>query len=111
MKVTYYKSINENKENRVEYCLQNFDYEDGNDYLAKIFQKEFGMEIEEKVDYIYFSIIKVRLDNKEYEMLWHEDTGNCIYAINQDEDSDRKLEEMLNTVLEILNRELEHKQL
>lgn len=58
-RVIYKKVINENKENRTEFLLINFDYEDGNDYLAKIFNKEFNMKVEEKKDYIWFSIIKL----------------------------------------------------
>ena len=58
-RVIYKKVINENKENRTEFLLINFDYEDGNDYLAKIFNKEFNMRVEEKKDYIWFSIIKL----------------------------------------------------
>ena len=55
MEVTYKKHINVDKENRTEFLLVNWDYEDGSDYLAKIFCKEFGMSAEEKVDYIYIS--------------------------------------------------------
>ena len=58
-RVIYKKVINENKEDRTEFLLINFDYEDGNDYLAKIFNKEFNMRVEEKKDYIWFSIIKL----------------------------------------------------
>ena len=58
-RVIYKKVINENKENRTEFLLINFDYEDGNDYLAKIFNKEFNMKVEEKKDCIWFSIIKL----------------------------------------------------
>lgn len=58
-RVMYKKVINENKENRTEFLLINFDYEDGNDYLAKIFNKEFNMKVEEKKDYIWFSMIKL----------------------------------------------------
>ena len=58
-RVMYKKVINENKENRTEFLLINFDYKDGNDYLAKIFNKEFNMRVEEKKDYIWFSIIKL----------------------------------------------------
>jgi len=58
-RVIYKKVINENKENRTEFLLINFDYEDGNDYLAKIFNKEFNMKVEKKKDYIWFSIIKL----------------------------------------------------
>ena len=83
--VIYKKVINENKENRTEFLLINFDYEDGNDYLAKIFNKEFNMRVEEKKDYIWFSIIKLCEKNTCYELLWHEDIGNIIYSLEQDE--------------------------
>ena len=83
--VIYKKVINENKENRTEFLLINFDYEDGNDYLAKIFNKEFNMKVEEKKDYIWFSIIKLWKKNTCYKLLWHEDIGNIIYSLEQDE--------------------------
>ena len=102
-RVTYKKVINENKENRTEFLLINFDYEDGNDYLAKIFNKEFNMKVEEKKDYIWFSIIKLCKKNTRYELLWHEDIGNIIYSLEQDEDTVNELELRLQKVLDVLN--------
>ena len=102
-RVMYKKVINENKENRTEFLLINFDYEDGNDYLAKIFNKEFNMRVEEKKDYIWFSIIKLCEKNTCYELLWHEDIGNIIYSLEQDEDTVNELEIRLQKVLDILN--------
>ena len=102
-RVTYKKVINENKENRTEFLLINFDYEDGNDYLAKIFNKEFNMKVEEKKDYIWFSIIKLCKKNTCYELLWHEDIGNIIYSLEQDEDTVNELELRLQKVLDVLN--------
>ena len=102
-KVIYKKVINENKENRTEFLLINFDYEDGNDYLAKIFNKEFNMKVEEKKDYIWFSIIKLCKKNTCYELLWHEDIGNIIYSLEQDEDIVNELELRLQKVLDVLN--------
>ena len=99
----YKKVINENKENRTEFLLINFDYEDGNDYLAKIFNKEFNMKVEEKKDYIWFSIIKLCKKNTCYELLWHEDIGNIIYSLEQDEDTVNELELRLEKVLDVLN--------
>ena len=99
----YKKVINENKENRTEFLLINFDYEDGNDYLAKIFNKEFNMKVEEKKDYIWFSIIKLCKKNTCYELLWHEDIGNIIYSLEQDEDTVNELELRLQKVLDVLN--------
>ena len=102
-RVMYKKVINENKENRTEFLLINFDYKDGNDYLAKIFNKEFNMRVEEKKDYIWFSIIKLCKKNACYELLWHEDIGNIIYSLEQDEDTVNELELRLQKVLDILN--------
>ena len=102
-RVIYKKVINENKENRTEFLLINFDYEDGNDYLAKIFNKEFNMKVEEKKDYIWFSIIKLCEKNTCYELLWHEDIGNIIYSLEQDEDTVNELELRLQKVLDVLN--------
>ena len=102
-RVMYKKVINENKEKRTEFLLINFDYEDGNDYLAKIFNKEFNMKVEEKKDYIWFSIIELCEKNTCYELLWHEDIGNIIYSLEQDEDIVNELELRLQKVLDILN--------
>ena len=102
-RVIYKKVINENKENRTEFLLINFDYEDGNDYLAKIFNKEFNMKVEEKKDYIWFSIIKLCKKKTCYELLWHEDIGNIIYSLEQDEDTVNELELRLQKVLDVLN--------
>ena len=102
-RVMYKKVINENKEKRTEFLLINFDYEDGNDYLAKIFNKEFNMKVEEKKDYIWFSIIELCEKNTCYELLWHEDIGNIIYSLEQDEDTVNELELRLQKVLDVLN--------
>ena len=102
-RVMYKKVINENKENRTEFLLSNFDYKDGNDYLAKIFNKEFNMRVEEKKDYIWFSITKLCEKNTCYELLWHEDIGNIIYSLEQDEDTVNELELRLQKVLDVLN--------
>ena len=102
-RVIYKKVINENKENRTEFLLINFDYEDGNDYLAKIFNKEFNMRVEEKKNYIWFSIIKLCKKNTCYELLWHEDIGNIIYSVEQDEDTVNELELRLQKVLDVVN--------
>lgn len=106
MEVTYKKHINVDKKNRTEFLLINWDYEDGGDYLAKIFCKEFGMSAEEKVDYIYFSIIKLHLDKITYELLWHEDFGNMIYSTEQEEAVVDTLEQRLKVALSILNEKL-----
>ena len=38
-----------------------------------------------------------------YELLWHEDIGNIIYSLKQDEDTVNELELRLQKVLDVLN--------
>ena len=104
MKITYKKYIEQEK---TEFLLINFDYEDGNDYLAKIFCEKYGMIADEKKDYIYYSVLDLHIDNITYELLWHEDIGNSIYSIEQDENIIDELEERLKTVLAMLNEKIE----
>lgn len=106
MQVTYKKHINVDKDNRVEFLLINWDYVDGSDYLAKIFCKEFSMSVEEKVDNIFFSVIKLHSDKGNYELMWHEDFGNMIYSIEQEEAVVDTLEQRLKVALSILNGKL-----
>lgn len=101
MKVQYKKSIREN--NRTEFLLINFDYIDGGDYLSRLFCKEYGMSIEEKFDGIYFSTIRLKSKDANYELLWHEDVGNSIYSLYENEESIELLEKRLGVVLEQLN--------
>ena len=60
-------------------------------------------KVEEKKDCIWFSIIKLCKKNTCYELLWHEDIGNIIYSLEQDEDIVNELELRLQKVLDVLN--------
>ena len=60
-------------------------------------------KVEEKKDYIWFSIIKLCKKNTCYELVWHEDIGNIIYSLEQDEDTVNELELRLQKVLDVLN--------
>ena len=106
MEVTYKKHINKDKNNRIEFLLINWDYEDGGDYLAKIFCKEYGMLAEEKIDYIYYSVINLHMNKITYELLWHEDFGNIVYSVKQDMEAIDALEKKLKVVLKILNEKI-----
>ena len=61
------------------------------------------MKVEEKKDYIWFSVIKLCKKNTCYELLWHEDIGNIIYSVEQDEDTVNELELRLQKVLDVVN--------
>lgn len=105
-KVRYVKHINCDN-GKIEFLLVNFDYIDGSDVIAKLFCRKYGMKADPKLEGIYFSIIKLHGDSKEYELLWHEDLGNSISSINQDERSNSQLEKELSVIIDELNILLE----
>lgn len=109
MKVTYKKSINTEKDNRMEFLLINYDYIDGNDYLAKLFSKMYGFIVEEKIDGLWYNIIRIRAGNSIYELLWHEDTGNELYCLNQTEEENEILQQRLEKILCILNEQIKER--
>lgn len=103
MSVRIIKHINKDKNNRVEYLFVNFDYFDGNNYIAKLFSEEYGFAIKEKIDGWWYSIIRIHLNGCEYELLWHEDTGNAIYCVNQKGKDNEILQQRLRRIVDILN--------
>lgn len=105
MEVTYTKHINTHN-NRVEFLIINYDYIDGNDYLAKLFAEKYGFIAEEKIDGWWYSIIRMHLNDCIYELLWHEDTGNAIYCLNQTGEENHILQQRLDGVLSILNAQI-----
>lgn len=107
IEISYTTHINENKGNRVEFWITNFDYIDGSDCIAKLFCKEYGMKMGDKLEGIYFSIIRIFSNTEIYEVLWDEDIGNSIYSVKEDEASITELEIRLNYILDKFNRQLE----
>ena len=105
MIVSFVKSYDKEKK-RVEFLLVNFDYYDGNEYLAKIFNEEFSFCICDKYDGIWFEIIHISLGDCVYEMLWHEDIGNVIYCLEQSRNTNELLEERLKKVIDIVNHRI-----
>lgn len=106
MEVTYRRWIHTDRDNRVEFLLINYDYIDGNDYLAKLFQEEYGFIVEDKVDGIWYTIHRIRRGSSIYELLWHEDTGNELYCVNQTEEEVEMLQQRLEKILGILNNRI-----
>lgn len=103
MGIQVVKHINKEENNRIEYLFVNFDFFDGNDLVAKIFCEEYQMLSDEKIDGIYYSIIKLHKDSTEYDLIWHEDVGNYIFSLKQDETSTIELEQRLEFVVSKLN--------
>ena len=103
MSIRAVKHINNDEKDRVEFLFVNFDYYDGNDLVAKLFCQEFGMLSDEKIDGMFYSIIKLYKGSTEYDLLWHEDVGNYIFSTQQDEKSINELEQRLDVILNKLN--------
>ena len=97
------KHINKDENNRIEYLFRNFDYFDGIDLVAKLFGQEFQMLSDEKIDGMFYSIIKLYKDSTEYDLIWHEDVGNYIFSVKQDENSIIELEQRLEVIVGVLN--------
>lgn len=107
MSIHTVKHVNKDENNRIEYLFVDWDYIDGNDYIAKLFSEEYGFVVGKKFDGIWFSIIRIHLRKCEYELLWHEDTGNAIYCLNQTEEENNLLQHRLERILDILNARIE----
>lgn len=61
------------------------------------------MSVIKKIDGIYFQIIKVGDKEIEYEIVWHEDVGNYIYAMTQDENTNSNLNPSLTDDRHLIN--------
>ena len=109
-KISYDKHFNPNKGNRVEFWINNFDYFDGIDYLAKLFCEKYHMQAEEKVEGIFFDFIRVYANDNEYILMWHEDIGTLIYNLNQGANDTTQLEVQLSTILQEVNSNLSRNQ-
>lgn len=103
MSIQIVKHINKDEKNRVEFLFVNFDYFDANDFIAKLFAQEYQMLSDEKIDGMFYSIIKLHKDSIEYDLIWHEDVGNYIFSLKQDENSILELEQRLKTIVGKLN--------
>ncbi len=103
MKIHVVKHMNKTENNRIEFLFQNFDFFDGNDLIAELFSKEYEMSASEKADGIFYSIIKLYKNNIEYELIWHEDVGNYMFSVNQDENIIEDLESKLKVIVNKLN--------
>lgn len=103
MSIKYVRNINGEENNRTEFLFINYDFFDGNDMIVKFFQEEFGATSEDKIDGMFYSIIKVYIDKVEYNLIWHEDVGNYIFPVQQDEKTINELEHRLNIIVSKLN--------
>ena len=103
--IGYVKHVNEDKANRIEFLLTNFDYFDGIDYLAKLFCEKYQMRADKKVEGIFFDFITLHANDAEYILMWHEDIGILIYS-NHDNYNITQLETQLSAVIQEINYRL-----
>ena len=61
------------------------------------------MLADEKIDGIYYSIVRLHKDSIKYDLIWHEDVGNYIFSLQQDETSIKELEQRLEIIVSKLN--------
>lgn len=104
--INYEKHFNPNKGNRVEFWINNFDYFDGIDYLAKLFCERYRMQADEKAEGIFFDFIRVYAHNVEYVLMWHEDIGTLLYDSNQNARDTAQLETQLSALVQEINSNL-----
>lgn len=105
MNISYKKHINVYENGRIEFLMINFDFFDGNDLLAKYFRADYNMIANTKLDGIYYTIIKLYLENTEYNLVWHEDIGNYLYSIQQDKVTLDLLENRLKSIIIKINKQ------
>jgi len=102
MTIDLVSHVNEDK-NRVEYLFVNFDFFDGNEIIAKKLKENYGMDVIDKTDGIFFNTIKLKKGKEEYCLMWHEDVGNYAYTLSQDRRINKEFKNMLNETIRELN--------
>ena len=104
MNIVPYKYVNAHKDHAVEFWLTDYDFFDGNQYVAEVLAQDYGMRVTEEIDGIWYTITRMRDDACEYNVLWHEDIGNVVYTTQQDEQTLQELEARVHAVAEKLNQ-------
>ncbi len=103
MEIRYVKYVNKYKGDRVDFLLNNYDYIDGNDLIAKILHDKQSVDFDEAIDGIWFRIIALHDKENEYKLVWHEDVGNYAYSETSGQEATDRLEELLKISIAELN--------
>jgi len=103
MRFRFIEYANEYRDNRIDISFTNFDFEDGNDLIARILKKKCCIIVGKKFDGIWFSIIPLWYKGYKYELLFHEDIGNIIYGKSQKESSVKRMRELVEIAVNELN--------
>ena len=73
---------------------------------VQIMSDEFGFVPAGQIDGIWYKIIRIKKNDLVYELMWHEDLGNSIYSLTQNNYENDLLESRMNKVVEILNAKI-----
>jgi len=104
MSISFSEYINEDENNRVEFLFDNFDFFDGNDLTVKILNEKCGVEIGEKIDGIWYTIIPLHYNGDEFKLVWHEDVGNYIYSESKEDESIKKMRKLVQIAVDELTQ-------
>ena len=107
MSIRFVEYVNSHKDNRMEFLFVDFDCFDGNDLTAKILHEKCGVIVGEKLDGFHFSVIPLIDGEYKYNLLWHEDAGNCVYVENESEESVARLRELVGIAVAEINDRIE----
>lgn len=102
MSINFMEYVNKEEENRKEFQFVNFDFFDGNDLVAKILYEKYGVEIGEKMDGIWFTIIPLYYEGDEYKLVWDEDFGNYIYSESREDESIERMRVLVQIAIDEL---------
>lgn len=102
MKIKLIRHINQDKQNRIEVLFQGFPYIDGNELIAKYMEENLNVKMTERVDELYYSVMRLQRENIEYILVWHEDVGNYGYCVPSTEDNLSQFEDDLTKTFEAI---------
>jgi len=92
MSIRVAKHIDKEENNQVEFEFANYEYYNGNDLVAKILHEKYGVQVGEKAEGIFSSVIPLLIENHPYELVWHEDTGNSLCSEDQSEEAINRMQ-------------------
>lgn len=103
------KKYNTNIDDLYTYIeFENYSNWEDYDVLQKILWRELKCKIKIQVDGIYSRYTEFNLNEMDFQLMYHEDYGNCLYSqTNRDEDYYIKLESIAQRTAEIINNKIE----
>jgi len=93
-------------------CFKDLDYVDDFDVIAKIIDENIEVQLIDNIDGIWSRYRTYKLDNIEFNLMYHEDIGNCLrLPLKRDHRYDKKGYELLRNIgkqiVDIINAKTE----